>query len=44
MNTFQNQFSIAIDGSYQIIEPARGAIVNTSEWRRGEGPSLLRGR
>lgn len=44
MNIFQNQFSIAIDSSYQTIEMPRGTIIKTSDWRRGQGAGLLRGR
>jgi len=44
MNTSQNQFSIGIDGSYNAIETPKTTSINTSNWHRSEGASLLRGR
>ena len=43
MNTSQNQFSIGIDGNYQMIEMPKG-MLNTPGWQRREGACLLRGR
>lgn len=44
MNTYQNQFSIGIDGSYKVIETPRNTFINNSTWQRNEGANLLRGR
>lgn len=44
MITSNNQFSIGLDGSHQAPEPVQTPFLRSSEFRRAEGASLIRGR